>query len=155
MKTHSIIFSIVLSLSVLFFNSTNLLAQVEGDAIYGLMGKSVKDEKVAEFLKQVNPDPDYGFNYENGVRVYIDGNRLMRLYLYFEGWVEGRKMNTFRWQFPNKIHENYHIYDAERQFGPALEKDGRRALFVKDGVQVEIVYKDDEMMHPAYVHLMK
>ncbi|MCS6979794.1 MAG: hypothetical protein N2050_07460 [Flavobacteriales bacterium] len=129
--------------------------QIEGNDIYALMGKSVKDEKVAEFLKQINVDPESGISYENGVRVYIDGNRLVRLYLYFDGWLEGKKINTFKWKFPNLIHENYHIYDAERQFGQALEKDGRKALFVKDGIQVEIMYKDDEMLHPSYVHLMK
>lgn len=132
-----------------------VVAQIEGDEILSLIGKSVKDPKAAEFLKQVNPDPDYGINYENGVRVYTDGNRISRIYLYFEGWVEGKKMNTFKWKFPGLIHSNFTIYDAERYFGPALEKYDQRAIFVKDGVQIEIVFKDEQMLQPSYVHLMK
>lgn len=133
----------------------HVIAQIEGDEILTIMGKSINDPKAAEFLKQVNPDPDYGFNYENGVRVYTDGSRISRLYLYFESWVEGKKMNTFKWKFPGLIHSNYTIYDAERYFGPAQEKYDRRAIFLKDGVQIEIVFKDEQMLQPSYVHLMK
>jgi len=130
-------------------------AQIEGNAIYGLLGKSVNDKQVSEFLKQINPDPESGISYENGVRVYTDGNRLFRLYLYFDGWLEGKKIQTFKWKFPSKIHENFHIFDAEREFGPASEKSSKKAIFLINDIQLEIVFKDDEMLHPSYVHLMK